>query len=43
MDGSRASVRRLPPDPDVTAVVIERRNWLGRMDTALVEAVLLGA
>lgn len=30
MDGSRAKVRSLLADPDVTAVVIEHRDRLGR-------------
>jgi putative resolvase len=40
MDGSRARVRRLLADPDVTAVVIGHRERLGRMNTGLVEAAL---
>ena len=40
MDGSRAKVRRLLADPKVTAVVVEHRDRLGRMNTELVESVL---
>ncbi len=40
MDGSRAKVRSLLADPDVTAVVIEHRDRLGQMNTELVEAAL---
>jgi putative resolvase len=40
MNGSRAKVRRLLADPDVTTVVVEHRDRLGRMNTELVEAAL---
>ena len=40
MNGSRAKVRRLLADPDVTAVMVEHRDRLGRMNTELVEAAL---
>jgi putative resolvase len=40
MNGSRAKVRRLLADPKVTAVVVEHRDRLGRMNTELVEAAL---
>ena len=40
MNGSRAKVRRLLADPKVTAVVVEHRDRLGRMNTELVESVL---
>ena len=40
MNGSRAKVRRLLADPAVTAVVVEHRDRLGRMNTELVEAAL---
>jgi putative resolvase len=40
MNGSRAKVRRLLADPRVTAVVVEHRDRLGRMNTELGEAAL---
>lgn len=40
MNGSRAKVRRLLADPKVTAVVVEHRDRLGRMNTELVESAL---
>lgn len=40
MDGSRVKVRRLLADPDVTTVVVEHKDRLGRMNTELVEAAL---
>jgi putative resolvase len=40
MNGSRRKVRRLLADPNVTAVVVEHRDRLGRMNTELVEAAL---
>jgi putative resolvase len=40
MNGSRAKVRRLLADPRVTAVVVEHRDRLGRMNTELVESAL---
>ena len=40
MTGARAKVRRLLADPKVTAVVVEHRDRLGRMNTELVDAAL---
>jgi putative resolvase len=40
MNGSRAKARRLLADPDVTMVVVEHKDRLGRMNVELVEAVL---
>ena len=40
MNGSRAKVRRLLADPTVTAVVVEHRDRLGRVNTELVESAL---
>jgi putative resolvase len=40
MNGARRKVRRLLADPEVTAVVVEHRDRLGRMNTELVEAAL---
>ncbi|MBX9980397.1 MAG: recombinase family protein, partial [Mycobacterium gordonae] len=40
MNGARARVRRLLADLKVTAVVVEHRDRLGRMNTELVEAAL---
>jgi putative resolvase len=40
MNGARRKVRRLLADPQVTAVVVEHRDRLGRMNTELVEAAL---
>jgi putative resolvase len=40
MSGSRAKVRRLLSDLAVTVVVVEHRDWLGRMNTELAEAAL---
>lgn len=40
MNGSRGKVRRLLADPKVTAVVVEHRDRLGRMNTELVESAL---
>jgi putative resolvase len=40
VNGSRAKARRLLSDPEVTVVVVEHRDRLGRMDTELVEAAL---
>jgi len=40
MNGSRSKVRRLGADPNVTAVVVEHRDRLGRMNTELGEAAL---
>lgn len=40
MNGSRTKVRRVLADPNVTAVVVEHRDRLGRMNTELVESAL---
>jgi putative resolvase len=40
MNGARRKVRRLLADSQVTAVVVEHRDGLGRMNTELVEAAL---
>ena len=40
MSGSRAKVRRLLADPAVTAVVVEHRDRLGRVNTELAESAL---
>lgn len=40
MNGARAKVRRLLADPAVTAVVVEHKDRLGRMNVELVEAAL---
>lgn len=40
MNGNRSKLRRMLADPDVSAVVVEHRDRLGRMDTDLVEAAL---
>lgn len=40
VNGARTRVRRLLADPKVTAVVVEHRDRLGRMNTELVEAAL---
>lgn len=40
MSGSRARVRRMLADPKVTAVVVEHRDRLGRVNTELVESAL---
>lgn len=40
MDGRRSKARRLLADPEVTTVVVEHRDRLGRMNTELVEAAL---
>src|SRR5258707_583518 len=40
MDGARSKARRLLADADVTVVVVEHRDRLGRMNTELVEAAL---
>ena len=40
MNGSGKKVRRLLADPRVTAVVVEHRDRLGRMNTELVESAL---
>lgn len=40
MNGARPKVKRLLADPDVTTVVVEHKDRLGRMNTELVEAAL---
>ena len=40
VNGARTKVRRLLADPKVTAVVVEHRDRLGRMNTELVESAL---
>jgi putative resolvase len=40
MNGARAKARRLLADPEVTVVVVEHRDRLGRMNTELAEAAL---
>ncbi|MGP4089982.1 IS607 family transposase [Streptomyces sp. KR55] len=40
MNGARSKVCRLLADPDVTAVVVEHKDRLGRMNVELVEAAL---
>jgi putative resolvase len=40
MNGTRAKARRLLADPEVTVVVVEHRDRLGRMNTELAEAAL---
>ncbi|MFZ0906064.1 MAG: IS607 family transposase, partial [Mycobacterium sp.] len=40
MDGARTKIRRLLADPEVTVIVAEHRDRLGRMNTELVEAAL---
>ncbi|MFD5495820.1 IS607 family transposase [Streptomyces sp. NPDC127091] len=40
MDGRRSRAGRLLADPEVTTVVVEHRDRLGRMNTELVEAAL---
>ncbi len=40
MNGARPKARRLLADPEVTTVVVEHRDRLGRMNTELVEAAL---
>jgi putative resolvase len=40
MDGSRLKARRLLADPEVTTVVVEHSDRLGRMNVELVEAAL---
>lgn len=40
VNGSRAKVRRMLADPKVTAIVVEHRDRLGRMNAELVEAAL---
>jgi putative resolvase len=40
MNGARTKIRRLLADPEVTVIVVEHRDRLGRMNTELVEAAL---
>jgi putative resolvase len=40
MNGARAKARRLLADPDVSCVVVEHKDRLGRMNVELVEAAL---
>nr|WSX53355.1 IS607 family transposase [Streptomyces sp. NBC_00974] len=40
MNGSRTKARRLLADPDVTTMVVEHKDRLGRMNVELVEAAL---
>ncbi|GAA2675956.1 IS607-like element IS1535 family transposase [Streptomyces aculeolatus] len=40
MNGARPKVKRLLADPDVTTVVVEHKDRLGRVNTELVEAAL---
>ncbi|WP_330481183.1 IS607 family transposase [Streptomyces sp. NBC_01617] len=40
MNGGRVKVRRLSADPDVTTVVVEYKDRLGRMNVELVETAL---
>jgi putative resolvase len=41
MNGSRSKLRKLLENPEVTTIVVEHRDRLGRMNTELVESVLL--
>lgn len=43
MNGSRTKARRLLADPDVTTVVVEHKDRLGRMNVELIEAALSAA
>jgi putative resolvase len=40
MNGNRSKARRMLADPEVTVVVVEHRDRLGRMNTELAEAAL---
>ncbi|MCC9306215.1 IS607 family transposase [Kitasatospora sp. RB6PN24] len=40
MNGARSKAKRLLADPDVTTVVVEHRDRLGRMNVELIEAAL---
>jgi putative resolvase len=40
MSGTRSKARRMLSDPEVTVVVVEHRDRLGRMNTELVDAAL---
>jgi hypothetical protein len=39
MNGSRGKAKRLLADPDVTCVVVEHKDRLGRMNVELIEAI----
>jgi putative resolvase len=39
-NGARTKIRRLLADPEVTVIVVEHRDRLGRINTELVEAAL---
>lgn len=43
MNGARIKARRLLADPEVSVVVVEHRDRLGRMNTELIEAALTAA
>ena len=43
VDGGRSKARRLLADPEVTVVVVEHKDRLGRMNVELVEAALSAA
>jgi putative resolvase len=43
MNGARSKAKRLLADPDVTTVVVEHKDRLGRMNVELVEAALSAA
>jgi putative resolvase len=43
MNGGRSKARRVLADPDVTVVVVEHKDRLGRMNVELVEAALSAA
>ena len=40
VNGHRVKVRRILADPEVTTVVVEHRDRLGRMNTEMIEATL---
>lgn len=40
LNGSRNKIRKLLSDPDVTTIIVEHRDRLGRMNTELVESAL---
>lgn len=40
MNGSRPKLRKLLANPEITSIVVERRDRLGRMNTQLVESAL---
>ena len=43
MNGSRPKLQKLLANPDVTTIVVEHRDRLGRMNTELVEAALIAS